>query len=406
MSTYDTRTWDDRWTESFSVTRYTYDFPGGGSARLIGTVGPQVYTSTPVFGSVSTVSSVRGKRQKGFSINKFELNRVEQHAMDSSVKLENVRKFRFWGEDYMEVEQLVGNLAWYRYSYDGVSWGAQLDNFSFDPAFLEQKAVLGAHGKACAPKFELGVNLGELRETFEMLRDPFSALRGLLTNRHIGVKDLANNWMEYRYGIMPLIYTIQDIIKAVRDRSATMADHLYSGRSQQKIVQCERVVDIPVNVLNLSFQACRYYTTTFRVGAICYYRYKRPPTLSYMLGVDLSALPAIAWELTKLSWLVDWWLGIGDFLKAHRYDSDVIFMGDCATHIREDKVLHTVMGQPTHFGVPFNPNAMTMVSTKTSIYRNPAPALANFPQLDLTWRSVKHTLDALSLSWQKLPLKH
>jgi hypothetical protein len=402
---YDTRTFGEFTTRQFTVTRYTYGFPNGQQV-LLGVVGPQTFISPPIFGQRSTVSSVRGKRPNGFSLNKFELVKDELHSMDSSTNVEYIRRFRFWGEDYMEVYKLEGDLSWYRYNYDGVVVGAKGNFPGIDPAFMEQKAVLGAYGKATAPTFELGVNLGELRETFEMLQNPFSALRKLLTQKRKRIDNLAGTWMEHRYGVMPLVYTIKDIIEAVKTKDRKISDHLYSGRSQTKVQFCERIVDIPIDIMGLKFQACRYYTTTFRVAAICYYQWRRPPTLSYMLGTDWSAIPAIAWELTKLSWLVDWWLGVGDFLKAHRRSGDMIFMGDCATHIREDKVLYTVMGEPTYWGIPFSPNLMTCVSTHTEIYRNPAAALTKFPLLDVSWHSLAHTIDALSLSWQKMPFKH
>lgn len=401
---------DTRTSGSLTKERITFKKDNWQSNKWVNQY-TSVTDSPQIFGQIKSVTSFRGKRSSGFSINPFSLTKTE------CISGPPINVIAYWSEKQMYTtiqmrESVTGSASWYRYDPVHTNYDPSQPFAALSDGALKQRALLGAYGKVHSPKFDLGVNLGELRETFEMLHSPFSSFRKLLKGlgkkrsaRNV-VDDLAGSWMEQRYGVMPLVYTIRDIIRLAQSRQVFVPNHLYSGRSQATTVATYRYLDDPYrNVNGFYMKPVNFYTCSLRAASIVYFHYTRPPSLGYLLGIDISSIPAVAWELTKLSWLVDWWLGIGDFLKAHRYSPDVAIQGSCTTTIKRCELISTVLPDITFRGVKVPTDPFTLTVSQDNVVRAIAGAPSAFPLMDFSWSSVLHTVDALCLSWQKIPIR-
>lgn len=169
-------------------------------------------------------------------------------------------------------------------------------------------------------RFNAGIFAGEFKESYVMVCDIVTAIaRSIYHAKHgryrhafrtLGLAEnlrestvsgnLANLYMMWHFGIYPMMQDIAglydlmthtyQVVKRVR-RHCVYRD---SGtRTSQGVVW------------------------QWQKKAICEIRGEvKMLELSYMDRLGLNDLPTIAWELTKLSWMLDWLLPIGNFLSA------------------------------------------------------------------------------------------
>lgn len=187
--------------------------------------------------------------------------------------------------------------------------------------------VVKAYSKAYSPQFDGLTNLGELRETLKMLRNPLAGLQGLVKKffaKPRRVKRLspdryrhyiADQWLEYRYGIMPLIYTAQDLI----DMSVYLAmmENAYpvrSGSYFQKPVQ-RLSVGGPVSA-EMSASGYVDITRDVRCGVTLIARSTMDNSWQNVWGLTASDIPSTVWELIPFSFVVDWFSNVGNWIRA------------------------------------------------------------------------------------------
>lgn len=368
----------------------------------------QVYTSPPMFGVIESVRSYRDPagKPKGFAIHEFD--RTKNTCVGSSSPGFSVTwEYKGWMAWEIYTDTFGGDFSWWRYATIGADFSDGTDGV--DTGTLESKALLGAFADAKSPNFELGVNLGELRETFEMLRNPFNALQKYLTmpkwqRAMKGAKrdSAAGTWMEMRYGVMPLVYTIQDILRVLKKQEDNVVNELRTGRKSEYGSAVKQYPGTPISFDGWTMTPCRSCVKRVKVAAIAFWQYTETPTFGERLGIDISSIPEVIWELTRLSWLVDWFLDLGTFLRAHRSLPNISFLGTCVTTVTTLSSLQTAT-DVSYRGKRLSGECFNIFSESSTVKRVGGPALPQYPVVDLRWKSIVHTVDALALSWQSMP---
>lgn len=317
-----------------------------------------------------------------------------------------------WGIDYKGQPQSL----WFdpvAYSTPAVVWSDSRAEFT------RQKVLAKLHSS----EFDLGVNLGEIKETLQMLRKPLSAIREFLVNsrrtKHETplqylrrISDVSSStWLEYRYGIIPLISTVSDAMEAIekgfRDlflgkRYRRKAKILVpgSGKTDYSTVRFSSFIGTTIRSV---------VTEEFYVAKV-YFEYVRIPTKMEMLGMDLGSLPGIAWELTSLSFVWDWFFGIGNWIEALRADIDRKILGICVSH----KVVQTVETKflPGSIYVTGQPSwrPPDTYSDKASVFKTELLERRLFSSSGITLPAynpndldITRIVDSLSLLWQRMP---
>jgi hypothetical protein len=214
--------------------------------------------------------------------------------------------------------------------------------------YLRKHVMQRAMAKVGASNLQLGVELGELRETLEMLRHPFKDLRSLLSQENYNsfaralrlarsgktsgygahsANALVSSWLEIRYGLRPLISSILDISKEVSKKAVAFnANIIRRARSSITEGYGDKVSNdcggAPL-VLTSSL------TSNFNIIArgCVYYKLEHEPSVAEKYGLSLADIPEIAWELTRLSFVVDWVFSIGPWLGSYRYTPWVTILG-------------------------------------------------------------------------------
>lgn len=226
--------------------------------------------------------------------------------------------------------------------------------------------------------WDIATELGELPETVKMIYNGLKAIitKYLEARRKIAslpknnissgsaLTDVASIWMAYRYGIMPIVYSINDAL-----------DYLHSQGVFRTVRQGENF-EIP-----LQHSGNQYMIT----GRDRYWGKARVDPLDAKTGLKMNIM-STAWELVPLSFVIDWAFNIGDLLSSLQGPSGAKEIKHSYSRRVEFQALYEVNGNP------FNVNISYYMRQPI----NPMSHIGLTLDLQMTWKRV---LDALSLSW-------
>lgn len=194
------------------------------------------------------------------------------------------------------------------------------------PGNLRSELLNTAYANMRDEMFDALTSLGELPEVAAMLAKAkkrllsnvgdslttfFSLARRGKIDIDMSFGAFSNWWLEYRYGWRPLISEVKQLHEAVQ-KVKLGSKVILTGRAQRSF---EFAASTPVcaqfSARNLDGMPTKVAsgsrTVTFRACVQCYLD---PGEASF------SANPVVtAWELVPWSFVVDWFLNVGDFLK-------------------------------------------------------------------------------------------
>lgn len=187
------------------------------------------------------------------------------------------------------------------------------------------EAVKTAVVAANVNTYDLLTELGEAKETLAMVisilravRRPLEAYkafeRQLRKNKKLSKEKmyeaLQSKWMEYRYAIMPAFYSIQDISKLVKERN-----NAFKTDREKRVITYNNVTDVPLVNPHRNY-VYQVMTGTTIVRATGKARYNLS-NLNLRLFDQIGLNPFVtAWELIPFSFVVDWFVNIGDWVQA------------------------------------------------------------------------------------------
>lgn len=170
--------------------------------------------------------------------------------------------------------------------------------------------------------FDALTELGELPETLVMLRDlfllalrPLQGIRALQEKykkarsrgktHEVANRDIMSAWMQYRYGIMPLVYSIQDAMKLLSEAFAEFK----TDREFSVVRSKPRNMPIPTET-----HVAIYRAHEVKIGVIGKAKFA---TQSQRLTDLVTAnLFITAWELIPMSFVIDWFINVGDVISS------------------------------------------------------------------------------------------
>jgi hypothetical protein len=222
-------------------------------------------------------------------------------------------------------QELIAPPRWYAYAYRDA-----FSNFPMAKPFLDNRLL----ERIGSTKLELGVELIEMRETADFVRDKtMYLLRNILDIRRgkipraLKEKRIKRIWrekrrdrasrmlLEYRYALMPLMGSIEDSIKLIDEGfKRPDAQRLFSVAKASKTFKkpgYERV----------STRSDKVITTTRSEGILMahakvYYTFSSV-FLSDMkqLGASRGDVPQMIWEVLPFSFVVDMAIGVSAYLS-------------------------------------------------------------------------------------------
>jgi len=255
------------------------------------------------------------------------------------------------------------------------------------------------------PEVDLPVFLFELREFPRMLMQAGRVLQSasrLATNRSLpgiskgGINrtDVAGSYLAYSFGWAPLVSDLLKLLK-LEEAVSRRVNYLKRGTNGGgKVKRSLGTVDIPRSggpyvvapwlSAPLVFEGAYTVTETQKVWYVANMQLlddlpKDNPEMRRVarkaaLGLNLSA--ATLWEAMPWSWLIDYFVNIGDILEANR--GGIRFRAYDLNLMCTRRVVNELSGS-TKKGLTFSGGRLTTVAKSRSVHPIPLPRLAFRP---------------------------
>lgn len=194
-----------------------------------------------------------------------------------------------------------------------------------DWSTMRALAATEARAKIAEPNFEALVSFGEMSETLRLILNPLKTGLKLASSLHRKIdridpskgrvpSDLASLYLEFRYGVRPLIKEVESALLNLVDLGKMQ--ERFTARAKQPFEVSQgysgRLMDFGGIKYNENLTAKR--VVTLRSGFL--YTHEFSSGLSDRWGTRLSDIPSAMWELVPLSFVYDWVANVGDFISA------------------------------------------------------------------------------------------
>lgn len=282
----------------------------------------------------------------------------------------------------------------------------------------EDRVLLNSFAGISKPDTDLGETFAEAHSTLRMIRNPIGGLADLLkrvfspkktfsrSSRTSYPDRVANRWLEARYGWNPLVQTIKDLLKEKED--LPLPGWLTSRSSDVVTSVTETKGYFQDSYPTRDFALC--YVTWKTLEDTCRGRWYYSVTDEQLYkgikaGVSVFNVPTLAYQLVPLSFALDWWLNVGDWITSLIPNPSVRILGSYVSYKKSEVVTRVLMGTGwARLGYCTNSAHGTIERESATYCRylnyRPPPKV---PQFDKVFRSQKHAIDALALMWQRGP---
>lgn len=201
---------------------------------------------------------------------------------------------------------------------------------------LKTQASTNAMAKVTSEKIQILATLGEIRETKELLANAcFSLLRlrplliryrdtlrkiyrskgkkKLLAKLYI---DLENVWMQIRMGWRPFIYEVKSLHEALTNCEKLPKRKTFRAKAFTTISDARIGTSWTSNSRAVMGDKTYHEEYVVRAGVLAEQRLNGFPDT-----FGLTKIPQTIWELTKLSWAIDYFFNVGEYIAAWTPDT-------------------------------------------------------------------------------------
>jgi hypothetical protein len=209
----------------------------------------------------------------------------------------------------------------------------------------------------------------------------------------------SQQWLAYRYGLAPLISDVQAAIDYVNSK---LNERLNELRSKRGVVEDVKVVVTKSDDILSSFtwKGQHKTTTAIKSASIVYYKQVMTLTTAQKLGLNPGAWTGIAWELVPYSFIVDWFVNVGSWLRALSPLAAFTVIGGCVSQVYDHTYEYEFLTKPfnDYYTVDRWMPSTYMWKSRCLTRRFGSPMPAMLAYNPSPW-NVKRLLDSLALSW-------
>jgi len=182
------------------------------------------------------------------------------------------------------------------------------------------KAVAESFAKVTSNEATALVTLGELKETKKLLLSvasrSFYLVKKLkywdyLRSRKVKLSKILDAWMEVRYAWRPLYGDMLNIKKALAVLDVRPPRQTFRGFEAIDTYK-QDVTDVTFDsVYKVRYARYTKLTGFVSAGVLCNQRFNAVPDTW-----GLTKIPQAAWDLTKLSWMIDWVFDVSTYIAS------------------------------------------------------------------------------------------
>lgn len=303
---------------------------------------------------------------------------------------------------------------------DGCSGiGYQAEPAGIQDRINAAKTIVGTKvlAKAKSHQVQFLATLGEGKETLSMIRNGcFALLNWRKQLRVYGARllraarcpkrffkkvylDAENAWMYCRMGIRPFLGECENIHAAITHMKEERFRTRFISKTSLTSSSSSHSSRVNVNRLYTGHFKSYYENTEISAGVIC-----DAKVGGYPDTFGLSQVLETAWELTPLSWLVDYFLNTGNYLAAMRGDTYWTVTCSWTTVKRmSEEIVKAENASYLDYG-PVNPDPggyRRMIRERITRTPGLSIGLVTLPALDFTTKA-QEILDTIAVTRQKM----
>lgn len=215
----------------------------------------------------------------------------------------------------------------------------------------------------------------------------------------------AQAWLEMQYGWKPLLSDVEGAFKAMRSRISDQQDVRCSAF--RKATRQTKSESSGFYTPNGGLKCTQTTTYEYTVKYTSFHRVTQSTTAT-LASIGLTNPALLAWELVPYSFVVDWFLPVGNFLNTLDATMGITFNRGCVTEVERWKHVFTWSPDPDDSKLP-NPMATGVVyykydgfiSSTVEIVKVKREVIPGFPSPQLPSfknpLSVTHAANALAL---------
>jgi hypothetical protein len=211
------------------------------------------------------------------------------------------------------------------------------------------------------------------------------------------LKESTGGYLGYRYGIKPLVQDVHSVLRGMKAGTGSIRQTTRASVRQFRYETSELVHRDSALILNFHQQ----WWDEVEIRAMSLDEYVR--TALSNLGLSTKGLITLPWELTSYSFVLDWFLNVGDFIGAMTPAIGWENKGSCVTITRKRTLVvgPTSCNPAAGWSVDTAPSGSYKV-THTSKVRSPGLSPGVVVRSDFRFSNATRCLDAFSLLMQRV----
>jgi hypothetical protein len=255
-------------------------------------------------------------------------------------------------------------------------------------------AVIAARGQSSSGLWE---SVAEFRQTKALFSGPIKYLFNFFRKNGKNMRRMtpAEAWLTYRYGIMPFVHDVTTIVnglklpigvrrdtsrdqRSIRDLGSSMVDAFFTNKYYFQL-SCVTQDEIVVRGMSVD-----EHVANFRDN----------------LGFSTKGLLTVPWDLIPFSFVLDWFVNLGDFLKAYAPSPGYKTIGACITTERTIRTTYTSVNTTWNAGpgaIIVKPLTGTCSATSLLKLRQPIGAPGVVIRSDFRYASLIRVADTMAL---------
>lgn len=394
--------------ESYSLhpvklTRKTYS-----NGKLLEPGSSYVMQEAKGRGCWSLLTSYGRPRPKGWSINPVEHRTFEGWSGPATLNLYNTPYYIYPAKLNC---QLSGDIA--------ALCKAHRADFALQTydSWKLQDAVMQAASKLLEPDVGYGMMVAEAAETAKMLINPVNYLvkqckrllqprtlrRPRNTSLQTRLQYAADAWLGLRYGIMPTVGDVSDIINEYEEVIQPRKEFYRKGGGSPSRETVERGESVAAMLGTYTRYEWELRTVTSYVSHLWYKILDYAAHERIRLNYHWSQIPNLVWEIVPFSFLVDWTFQVGPWLSAMMPHPAYAKLGQTASVTVKRTGLVQCRESSIYSGFLHCTANPSNYSWEERFYiRAVNPSLPALPPVNVDFRTLQRDLDSAALAFKPM----